>query len=182
MKTRRLLLAAMLVWTIAACDGVANDTTARRGLTPGPVRLEAEGDMPSLDGAIAWLKSPPLSTAELRGKVVVVEFWTYTCVNWRRTLPYVRAWANRYRNRSAESSGGYRAWDRSRMALRSSRADSSMAESETRCLPRFATTKRSWRCTALGWVEVAVQRTGERQSLIFENRDIKALADASGFA
>jgi thiol-disulfide isomerase/thioredoxin len=109
MKTRRLLLAAMLVWTIAACDGVANDTTARRGLTPGPVRLEAEGDMPSLDGAIAWLKSPPLSTAELRGKVVVVEFWTYTCVNWRRTLPYVRAWANRYRNRSAESSGGYRA-------------------------------------------------------------------------
>jgi thiol-disulfide isomerase/thioredoxin len=52
---------------------------------------------PSLSGATAWLNSPPLTPAALRGKVVLVEFWTYTCVNWERTLPYVRAWAARYK-------------------------------------------------------------------------------------
>jgi len=57
--------------------------------------------MPSLDGAITWLNSPPLSAAQLRGKVVLVDFWTYTCVNWRRTLPYVRVWANKYRDGAA---------------------------------------------------------------------------------
>src|SRR4029453_6486078 len=50
----------------------------------------------SLDGASAWLNSPPLTAADLHGKVVVVDFWTYTCINWLRTLPYVRAWAARY--------------------------------------------------------------------------------------
>jgi thiol-disulfide isomerase/thioredoxin len=52
--------------------------------------------MPSLDGATQWLNSPPLTAAGLRGKVVLVDFWTYTCINWLRTLPYVRAWAERY--------------------------------------------------------------------------------------
>jgi len=54
--------------------------------------------MPSLGRADAWLNSHPLSSAELRGKVVLIDFWTYTCINWRRTLPYVRAWAEKYRN------------------------------------------------------------------------------------
>src|SRR6188768_2161885 len=54
--------------------------------------------MPSLGRANAWLNSHPLSAAELRGKVVLIDFWTYTCINWRRTLPYVRAWADKYRN------------------------------------------------------------------------------------
>jgi thiol-disulfide isomerase/thioredoxin len=54
--------------------------------------------MPSLGRANAWLNSHPLSSAELRGKVVLVDFWTYTCINWRRTLPYVRAWAEKYRD------------------------------------------------------------------------------------
>ncbi|HEY5756044.1 MAG TPA: thioredoxin family protein [Steroidobacter sp.] len=53
---------------------------------------------PPLDGATAWLNSSPLSPADLRGKVVLVEFWTYTCINWRRTLPYVRAWSERYKD------------------------------------------------------------------------------------
>jgi thiol-disulfide isomerase/thioredoxin len=53
----------------------------------------------SLDGASAWLNSPPLSAADLRGRVVLVNFWTYTCINWLRTLPYIRAWAQRYRDR-----------------------------------------------------------------------------------
>jgi len=53
--------------------------------------------MPALDGAVIWLNSKPLSTAELRGKVVLVDFWTYTCINWQRTLPHVRAWADKYK-------------------------------------------------------------------------------------
>jgi len=57
------------------------------------------GPMPSLAGATAWIHSPPLTVEGLRGKVVVVDFWTYTCVNWLRTLPYVRAWAEKYRDR-----------------------------------------------------------------------------------
>src|SRR6267143_6977917 len=57
-----------------------------------------EGAIPSLSGATQWLNSPPLSPAGLRGKVVLVDFWTYTCVNWLRTLPYVRAWAEKYRD------------------------------------------------------------------------------------
>jgi hypothetical protein len=52
--------------------------------------------MPSLAGATGWLNSPPLSTEDLRGRVVLVDFWTYTCINWLRTLPYRRAWADRY--------------------------------------------------------------------------------------
>jgi thiol-disulfide isomerase/thioredoxin len=54
--------------------------------------------MPALDGATGWLNSEPLSPEALRGRVVLVEFWTYTCINWLRTLPYVRAWAERYRD------------------------------------------------------------------------------------
>ena len=54
--------------------------------------------MPAFDGATAWLNSPPLTPAGLRGHVVLVQFWTYTCINWRRTHPYVRAWAERYRD------------------------------------------------------------------------------------
>ena len=55
-----------------------------------------EGELPSLGGATAWLNAPPLSTADLRGKVILIDFWTYTCINWLRTLPYVRAWAEKY--------------------------------------------------------------------------------------
>ncbi len=57
-----------------------------------------EGRMPSLDGATAWLNSPPLTAGELRGHIVLVDFWTYTCINWLRTLPYVRAWAEKYKD------------------------------------------------------------------------------------
>jgi thiol-disulfide isomerase/thioredoxin len=58
-----------------------------------------EGELPSLDGATGWINTAPLTAAALRGKVVVVEFWTFSCINWRRQLPYVRAWARRYRER-----------------------------------------------------------------------------------
>ena len=51
-----------------------------------------------LDRATEWLNSSPLTAASLAGKVVLVDFWTYTCINWLRTLPYVRAWAQKYRD------------------------------------------------------------------------------------
>jgi thiol-disulfide isomerase/thioredoxin len=61
--------------------------------------LPIEGDLPSLRGATDWLNSPPLDAGGLRGKVVVVDFCTYTCINWLRSLPYVRAWAQAYEDR-----------------------------------------------------------------------------------
>ena len=60
--------------------------------------LPVEGQLPALDGATGWLGTVPLTPADLRGRVVLVSFWTYSCVNWVRTLPYLRAWADRYRD------------------------------------------------------------------------------------
>jgi thiol-disulfide isomerase/thioredoxin len=66
------------------------------GLHTAAPRLPFEGELPSLDGATGWLNSPPLTPAGLRGKVVLASFWTYTCINWLRQLPYLRAWAGKY--------------------------------------------------------------------------------------
>jgi thiol-disulfide isomerase/thioredoxin len=55
-----------------------------------------EGGLPGFDGAVGWLNSEPLTPADLRGNVVLVDFWTYTCINWLRTLAYVRAWSETY--------------------------------------------------------------------------------------
>jgi thiol-disulfide isomerase/thioredoxin len=65
----------------------------------GPAPLSTEGHLPGFDGATGWLNSPPLTAADLRGKVVLVDFWTYTCINWLRTLAYVRAWSEKYEGR-----------------------------------------------------------------------------------
>ena len=54
--------------------------------------------MPSFEGATEWLNSGPLGPAELRGHVVLVNFWTFTCINWLRQEPYVRAWSQAYRD------------------------------------------------------------------------------------
>jgi thiol-disulfide isomerase/thioredoxin len=59
----------------------------------------AEGHLPRFDGATGWLNSPPLTADDLGGRVVLVDFWTYTCINWLRTLAYVRAWAEKYHDR-----------------------------------------------------------------------------------
>jgi thiol-disulfide isomerase/thioredoxin len=66
---------------------------------PNECRLENSGQKkgPSLDGATGWLNTAPLTLAGLRGKVVLVDFWTFTCINWRRTLPYIRAWVAKYK-------------------------------------------------------------------------------------
>jgi thiol-disulfide isomerase/thioredoxin len=63
-----------------------------------PLALPVEGRLASFAGATGWLNAEPLTPEGLRGRVVLVDFWTYTCVNWLRTLPYVRAWAAKYAN------------------------------------------------------------------------------------
>lgn len=61
--------------------------------------LPVEGLAPPLDGAVEWLNSAPLTMEQLRGKVVLVDFWTYSCINCIRTVPYVRAWAEKYKDK-----------------------------------------------------------------------------------
>ena len=60
--------------------------------------MRAEGNLPGFDGASGWLNSPPLAPDDLRGNVVLVDFWTLTCINWLRTEPHIRAWARAYRD------------------------------------------------------------------------------------
>jgi cytochrome c biogenesis protein CcdA/thiol-disulfide isomerase/thioredoxin len=63
-----------------------------------PGTLPVEGSLPPLEGAVQWLNSPPLDAQSLKGKVVLVDFWTYSCINCLRSLPYVKAWAEKYRD------------------------------------------------------------------------------------
>src|SRR5262249_32763597 len=81
---------------------LANSNTARphiqRVSMQAAPKLPVEGQLPSLDGAESWLNSPPLTADALRGKVTVVNFWTYSCINCLRTLPYLKTWSDRYRN------------------------------------------------------------------------------------
>jgi cytochrome c biogenesis protein CcdA/thiol-disulfide isomerase/thioredoxin len=62
------------------------------------VQLDNEGAFPSLDGAVGWLNSAPLKTSDLRGKVVLIDFWTYSCINCLRAIPYVEAWSQKYKD------------------------------------------------------------------------------------
>ena len=93
---RRHLLRIAALAGVGVLHGVIGCTTqVRHSVFPS---LFSDGEFPSLDGATTWLNSPPLTPQGLRGKVVLVDFWTYTCVNWRRTLPYLRAWAQKYKD------------------------------------------------------------------------------------
>jgi thiol-disulfide isomerase/thioredoxin len=76
-------------------ETLPKDKSVEQQTTPA-IRLPIEGDFPSLDGATQWLNSQPLTAASLRGKVVLIDFWTCTCINWLRTVPYIRAWADKY--------------------------------------------------------------------------------------
>jgi cytochrome c biogenesis protein CcdA/thiol-disulfide isomerase/thioredoxin len=71
----------------------ANET----GRQSGPVELGHEGTFPSLDGAVKWLNSSQLTREQLKGKVVLIDFWTYSCINCLRSIPYVEAWAEKYK-------------------------------------------------------------------------------------
>jgi thiol-disulfide isomerase/thioredoxin len=85
------------VQTIAATQ-LGRLGCTKQHATPATAELPIEGELPSLVGAIAWLNSQPLTVNELRGKVVLINFWTYTCINWLRQLPYVRAWSEKYQD------------------------------------------------------------------------------------
>jgi thiol-disulfide isomerase/thioredoxin len=76
----------------------ANVSVEVRQMTPASVQLPVQGQLASLGGATTWLNSQPLTPAGLRGKVVLIDFETYTCINWQRQLPYVRAWAAKYKD------------------------------------------------------------------------------------
>jgi thiol-disulfide isomerase/thioredoxin len=99
MTANRILLAAILVGAIgAAIETLAEDKRVVQQLTPDAARSPIEGELSSLGSATEWINSPPLTAAGLRGKIVLIDFWTYTCINWLRSLPYVRAWAEKYRD------------------------------------------------------------------------------------
>jgi thiol-disulfide isomerase/thioredoxin len=70
---------------------------SNKSASQGSGALPVEGQLPSLSGATAWLNSPPLTAEGLRGKVVLIDFWTYSCINCLRAIPYVRAWAENYK-------------------------------------------------------------------------------------
>src|SRR5713226_8317643 len=76
--------------------GERRGAARHQGVGSGEEELPVESMLPSFDGATEWLNSPPLAPGGLRGSVVLVQFWTYTCINWLRTLPYVRGWAEKY--------------------------------------------------------------------------------------
>jgi thiol-disulfide isomerase/thioredoxin len=101
MTAKRILLSTVLAGAIAAAaiETLAEDKHMTQQLTLDTSRSPVEGELSSLSGATEWLNSPPLTAAGLRGKTVLVGFWTYTCINWLRSLPYVRAWAERYRDK-----------------------------------------------------------------------------------
>ena len=99
MKASRLLLAAIIIGAIGvSTETLAEEKSMVQQMTAARAQLPTEGELPSLGGAIEWLNSAPLTASELRGKVVLIDVWTYTCINWLRTLPYVRAWAEKYKN------------------------------------------------------------------------------------
>ena len=99
MKANQLLLAAIFASAIGApIETLAADKSMAHQVMPAAVRLPIEGELPSLNGATGWLNSQPVTADGLRGKVVLIDVWTYTCINWLRSLPYVRAWAEKYKN------------------------------------------------------------------------------------
>jgi thiol-disulfide isomerase/thioredoxin len=110
MKPNKLLVAAVLATAIgAAIAGFVRDVNVPQPTTSTGVRVPFlhgfptapspnQRELDSLVRANEWLNSPPLTASALHGKVVLVDFWTYTCINWLRTLPYVRAWAEKYKD------------------------------------------------------------------------------------
>lgn len=109
MQTSKLLIAAVLAIAIAApIAGFFGEKRMSQQTSPTvrvpflhgypAIQASKQSDLNSLERANAWLNSPPLTPSDLRGKVVLIDFWTYTCINWLRTLPYIRAWAEKYKD------------------------------------------------------------------------------------
>src|SRR4051794_898018 len=111
MTMSKLLVGAVLAIAIGApIAGFFGETSVSQPATSQGVQLpflhgyqvpavSGQAALASLERANEWVNSPPLNAAALAGKVVLVDFWTYTCINWRRTLPYVRAWSEKYKDK-----------------------------------------------------------------------------------
>ena len=93
---RRRFLESSIMAIVAAHLGLTGCANAQSNKSA--IRLSSEGSMPALTGATEWLNSAPLTPASLRGKVVLINFWTFSCINSLRQLPYLRAWAAKYKN------------------------------------------------------------------------------------
>jgi thiol-disulfide isomerase/thioredoxin len=99
MKGPQLLLATIVAAVIGSpIVGFGDNTRVVQQITRAAAETPIEGKLSSLGGATEWLNSQPLTAGSLRGKVVLIDVWTYTCINWLRQLPYVRAWAEKYNN------------------------------------------------------------------------------------
>jgi thiol-disulfide isomerase/thioredoxin len=109
MKMSKVLVAAVLAVAVAVpilgfwgninvAQPIASTEAPIPSLHGVATEFAGQSELASLDRADEWLNSPPLNAQALRGKVVLVDFWTYTCINWLRTLPYVRGWHEKYRN------------------------------------------------------------------------------------
>ena len=110
MNTNKLLVAALIATSMGApISGLAGDTKVPHPIISTGIRVPflhgllsgqsgSQTELASLERANEWLTSPPLTASALRGKVVLIDFWTYTCINWLRTAPYVRAWAEKYKD------------------------------------------------------------------------------------
>ncbi|AXL50867.1 Redoxin domain protein [Paraburkholderia caffeinilytica] len=90
--------AAITANPAADASGAGTMMRASQGAPGGAAALPVEGVLPTLNGAVQWLNSPSLTVQDLRGKVVLVDFWTYSCINCLRSLPYVKAWAQKYKD------------------------------------------------------------------------------------
>jgi thiol-disulfide isomerase/thioredoxin len=99
MKAYQLLVAAILVAAIGALVWIVGEgRNMGQRLSPPAAQASPGSELTALDSATAWLNSEPLTAASLRGQVVLIDFWTYTCIYWLRQLPYVRAWAEKYKD------------------------------------------------------------------------------------
>jgi len=91
-----------LVGWLPSAAGSITDTNAmmmseKPAASAASGALTDRGPLSGLSGAVAWINSPPLTSAALRGKVVLIDFWTYSCINCLRSLPYIKAWADKYK-------------------------------------------------------------------------------------
>jgi thiol-disulfide isomerase/thioredoxin len=89
---------AAMAAAAAAASGAGRSAGSPDAADAAGAKLGVEGELPPLGGATAWLNSPPLTIQSLRGKVVVVDFWTYSCINCLRALPYVSGWYAKYKD------------------------------------------------------------------------------------
>lgn len=89
---------AMMSRVAMSANAAGPAMMSRRAVAQAADALPVEGKLPALTGAVEWLNTAPLTAEQLKGKVVLVDFWTYSCINCLRSLPYTKAWADKYRN------------------------------------------------------------------------------------